>query len=392
MPDNSFSLQYIKPDDLKAYLKKTGWIEEPFPRADLLKFKSPQPLNTDNEYIEIFIPTSEESNSYEWMVEHALKNVSSFENSDLADIVMKISNFADCLKTKILEAKNGMIPLNQGIFLYRSTFDLITFSACGEFEPDVKKFPRKLEKASKYAETSLLGQSELGSYVANVYLPLGRHPPDYPWFITDPFPRKVILRILRGLGDLVDSATEERPDPIIDNYNKGLNSNMCNAVVDIINAGMGNKVIMSAVLEPAFDVPDDISVNFILSPADKYYLNEAINIFEGDKPQEEERSFIGYVKLLSRPEERDKGVIVLISPDPVINKSISIRMELRPSDYHKAVDAHDLKQYVKVMGILEKVGYRWSLKDAHDVEVFDNDSEEPWNAFTRSLKNNNHFR
>jgi len=200
----------------------------------------------------------------------------------------------------------------------------------------------------------------------------------------DPFPRKVVLRILRGLGDLANSVIERDANPIIDNYKKGLNANMCESIISIINSGMGDKVIVSAVLEPAFDFPDDISTNFVLNPSDKQYLNDAIIIFKEGTQQEEERAFIGYVKLLSRPEEREKGVIVLISPDPMTNRSINIKMELSPSDYHKAVDAHDLKRYVKVMGILEKVGYRWFLRGAHDLEIFDIDSEEPWKAFTRS--------
>jgi hypothetical protein len=378
-------LRLIKLANLRYYLKDTGWVEEATQKSIMMKFRSPRPIGADSgAFINLFIPKDDTLVDYMQTIEYALKTLSTFEKRASIEIIYQILNFADCLKTKILEAKAGMIPLTQGILLYRGTLDLITFSACGEFEPSVKKFPRKIEKASKYAETSLLGQSDLGSYVANIYLPLGRHPPDYPWATADPFPRKVVLRILRGIGDLVDSVSEKSPDPIIKNYKRGLNSNMCGAVIDIINSGMGNKVIMSAILEPAFDSPDDISTNFVLNPSDKNYLNDAIDIFEKDAPQEEERPFIGYVKLLSRPEEREKGVIILTSPNPLINKSINIKMELSPSDYHKAVDAHDLKLYVKVTGILEKVGYRWFLRDAHDLEIFDKDSEEPWKALTRS--------
>lgn len=376
-------LRLINPTKLRYYLKDVGWSEESTQKKAMMKFRSPRAIGNNDEFVNIFIPTDDKLIDYARTIEYALNVLSAFEKRPSSDIIYQILNFADCLKTKILEARAGMIPLNQGIFLYRSVLDLITFSACGEFDP-LKKFPRKMEKASKYAETSLLGQSELGSYVANIFLPLGRHPPDYPWVAVDPFPRKVVLRILRGLGDLADSVKDRNVDPIINNYKKGFNANMCDAVINIINSGMGNKVIMSAILEPAFDVPDDISTNFVLNPSDKHYLNDAVNILEEGTPHEEERSFIGYVKLLSRPEEREKGVIVLISPDPITNRSINIRMELSPSDYHKAVDAHDLKLYVKVRGILEKVGYRWSLKDAHDLEVFDKDSEEPWRAFTGS--------
>lgn len=378
-------LRLIKPANLRFYLKDAGWVEMPTTRDISTKFTSPRPIGADrSEHVNLFIPKDETPSDYIQTIEYIIRVLSTYEKRASIEIIYQILNFADCLRTKILEARAGTIPLTQGILLYKSTLDLITFSACGEFDPRKKKFSRKMEKASKYSETSLLGQSDLGSYVTNIYLPLGRHPPDYPWANVDPFPRKVVLRILRGIGDLVDSATDKNPEPIIDNYKNGLNSNMCVALIDIINAGMGNKVIMDAILEPAFNPPIDISTHFVLNPTDKIYLKNAIDIFEEDAPHEVERSFIGYVKLLSRPEEKEKGLIILTSPVPEINKSINIKMELSPSDYHRAVDAHDLKQYVKVTGILEKAGLRWSLRDAHDLEIFDKDSEEPWKSFTYS--------
>lgn len=380
--ENYFPKQ-IKPSDLRGYLRNKGWTEENFPEEGVTKFKSPQPIRVGGASIDIFIPASERLVGYKNLMKYALKSISSFEKRSTASIINEILNFADCLKTRIIEAKRGVIPLGQGVILYENMFELITFSACSEYEPNVKKFSRKLDRAITFAETSLLGQSELGSYVSNIYLPLRRPNPEFSWDLTSPFPRKVVLRILRGLENLVDSENENSPDPIISNYRRGLNSNMCSALINIINVGMGNKVIVNAILEPTYPSPDDISTQFILSPSSEIYLQQARDALKEDASSAEEKSFIGYVKLLTRPEEIEKGTIVLRTVNLELNRTLNIRMELNDSDYQLAVKAHSARKYIRVRGLLDKIGRRWILNNPNNMEVLEEDSELPWRTLDR---------
>lgn len=383
LSENYLSRQ-IKPNELTVYLRSKGWIEETSEQKYLTKFRSPTPIDSSQRYINIFIPKNEKLVDYRRTIQYTLNAISAFENRDCELIISQILNFADCIKTRILEAKKGMIPLEQGILLYEGLLNLITFSASSEFEKTpVKRFSRKLDRAVTYAETSLMGQSELGSYVANVYLPLRRPNPDFRWVEEGEFSRRVVLRILRGLKNLDESVKEARPNPIIDNYATGLNSNMCDALISIIETGMGNAVIFNAILEPTIPIPDGISTEFILKPSDRPYLKKAIDELKEEKDEEEERTFFGYVSLLKRPEEIEKGMIRLRSIDAENNITRNIMIELNPSAYHEAVNAHGKKMYIRIKGILERVGRRWFLRNPNNLEVLEDDSELPWKTLDK---------
>ncbi|MGA9100265.1 MAG: hypothetical protein WB392_15185, partial [Methanotrichaceae archaeon] len=367
-------LQLIKPGDLKAYLRDRGWTEVSSKRTYMIKFRSPKTISSDGKYLSLFVPKNENLVDYADTIDYVLRVVSVFEKRTYENLLNQLLSFADCLKTRIIEAKRGMLPLDQGISLYEGMLELITYSACAEYEPNTKRFPRKLDRAINYAETSLMGQSELGSYIANIYIPLERKKSAFAWDITNPFARKVVLRILRGLEDLYDSVEEDHSDPIIDNYRKGLNSNMCDALINVIDVGMGNNIVVSAVLEPTYPVPEDVSTEFILTSQSKNYLQDARDKLREDAPQEEERSFIGYVRLLTRPEEVEKGTIILRTIDVERNKTINIRMELNDSDYKLAVDAHAVRRYVFVKGILERKGKWWVLNNPNKLRILEEDS------------------
>lgn len=379
--DSEQILHQIKPGDLKDYLKNNGWSEESFPREDIIKFRSPHPINLNGKYIDIFIPATYKIVDYDRMVSYAVKSLSAFEKKSSDDIINQIFNFADCLKTRIVEAKKGMVPLEQGVLLYNSLLDLIAYSASSEIEQkSAKKVPRKSDRVMSFARTSLMGQSELGSYVANVYIPLKKPNPDFPWDTTGNVPRRVVLRILRGLENLNDAVIDDTSDPIIENYSTGLNYNMCNALIKIIEAGTGSSIGFSAILEHRIPAPEGISTNFLLKPGAKYYLEKAMDVLKEDDSELEERPFFGYVSLLRRPEELERGLIRLRSIDSENNKTRDIRIELNPSDYQKAVVAHGKKRYIRIKGVLERKGKFWFLTDPNNLEVLEEDSELPWKA------------
>jgi hypothetical protein len=225
------------------------------------------------------------------------------------------------------------------------------------------------------ARSSSIGPGWYGSYIAHIYVPLKRPSDDFSWDDTNPFQRKVVLRILRGLANLREAETEQSLEPIINNYNKGLNLNMCNALKDVTDAGMGNKVIINAILEPAYKTPPDVSTKFILSPTRKRYLDEAIIAFkESPQGSVEERSISGVPTILSRPESIEKGTIRLKWYHPDIDKTITISVDLDKDNYQQAIIAHRDKKNVFVVGDLELAGKQWYLINSRDFRVIPDDT------------------
>ena len=55
-------------------------------------------------------------------------------------------------------------------------------------------------------------------------------------------------------------------------------------------------------------------------------------------------------------------------------------MELNPSDYQRVIEAHRSDRDIKIKGVLERIKGRYYLKDPQELEVLEEDSEEPWYA------------
>lgn len=351
--------ELVKVNQLIDYLKNRGWGEVPFARKQLLKFKSPYPI--DEEDIYAFIPSSERLIDYKQIIEGSIETISLFEDKAFEDVLSSLLIFSDRVKSRIIEAKNGMIFLDRGIILYKGLRDLITSSASSLLDPSTKN-PSRTAKAKKFASSSLIGQSEYGSYVANIYIPLDKPNKDFD-FTRVPFQRKVVLRILKGMQFLNESIDEESAEPIIRNYKEGLNLDMCGALVDIIDAGKGNNVVINAILEPAYKPPSDILTEFTLTPRCKYYLEDAIETLkEEQEPEKREGQWVGFPRLLDRPERARRGLVKLEVADPV-EGHIDIFIKLNESDYQFCAEANKERRSVQISGILEKDGKKWMLND-----------------------------
>jgi hypothetical protein len=119
-----YPVEQVSIQNLKNYLEDRGWKEEPFGRAEVLKFRSPQPIQED-EYLEVLIPSKRELIDYNRVVEIAVECISDFEERDFEDVLSQILVFGDLLKFRIPTPKTkiGSIPIKQGISLYKSMYD-----------------------------------------------------------------------------------------------------------------------------------------------------------------------------------------------------------------------------------------------------------------------------
>jgi len=383
---NRILLRQIKPYDVIVYLKNKGWSEENTDSSDVLRFISPRPVRSTGPHINILIPKSKKLIGSRDLLEFSLKSLSSFEKRSAFDIIRDMLNFADCFNARILEAKKGLLQLDLGILLYKGSFNLIKFSAISEYNSLHRKHTKKPELAMQCARSCLMGPGGYGSYIAHIYVPLKRPSSNFPWDNTSPFQRKVVLRILRGLASIRDSESEQSSDPIITNYNNGLNLNMCNAIRDIIEAGRGNKVIIDAVLEPTYKTPSDISTKFTLSQKNIYYLDNAIKIFREDAQKSTvERQISGVPTILSRPESIERGTIRVKWYYVDIDKTITVSVDLDKNEYQDATNAHRDKMNVVVTGDLELVGKQWYLSNPRGFRVIP-EEPRPEASFDRFLE------
>jgi len=373
-----YPVEHVNIQNLKNYLKDRGWKEEPFGRAEVLKFKSPQPIQ-ENEFLEVLIPSKRELIDYNRVVEIAIDCISTFEERDFEDVLSQILIFGDLFKVRIQTPKTkiGSIPISQGMLLYRSAYDLLVYSACAEVDLQ-KSYSRRLKEATESVDTYRIGQSQYGSFVANIHCQLIR--PEILQMDIDsnvtlpPFERGTILRVLRGLKNVEDSIRKESPDPIVDNYSIGLNANMCDTLVDIVRIGLGNELKISVNLEPLWQIPNDIHTDISLQPSAEGYLIEAAEILKGETPKEK-RELVGHVFQLRKKPAEKNNIVRIVTRD---EEGETIPVTIKPDDdsYRLAINAHkDLKR-IRVTGLLEKRGRTWYLNEPEGIEIINEEDYE----------------
>lgn len=367
----NYPIEKIEVLHLKHYLFDRGWQQEPFGRKEALKFKSPRPI-IENKYLEILIPSQRDLADYSQAVISALRAISLYEKRSVDEIIPQVLVFGDLLKFHIAteSTKDGNIPIGEGLTLYDDIRDILIFSASAELFPGKRIFPRRLKAAVDFAESSLIAPSNYGSYIANILCPLPRKEShgvvidEYP-----PLPRRAVVRILRGLKDVSEAVYKESTDPIINNYQKGLNANMCEALAGIIESAKGNDLNISTNLAPPWPKPEDIPTEVTLNSSSKEYLEAAAEIFD-EQIAKGKCSLIGMALNLTRnPKEEEKERVIRLVTQIEGRGTTSVIIPLDEASYRNAVDAHKDLKLIRVNGDLEKIGRRWYLNNPEKLEV-----------------------
>jgi hypothetical protein len=367
-----YPIHQVNISNLENYLKDRGWVKEAFGREEVFKFKSPQPFHEDK-FIEILIPSQEDLIDYKRSIEIAIGAISTFEKRSFDDVLSQILIFSDLLKFQIStpKTKKGSIPIIDGITLYKGISDLLVYSACAEISLQ-KSFLKKLGRALDFIKTCQIAQSQYGSYVANIQCQLER--PKYLDPETNrrlsPLGRKTVLRILKGINNLNSSIQEETVNPIINNYDVGLNANMCDTLIDIIEIGQNNDIKISTNLEPIWGIPENITTDVFITPYAKVYLQEASEKLREENP-EERRELKGHVFQLRRKPDEEENTIRVLAFDEE-GEPLPVIVKVDEASYQLAIDAHKFDKLIKIKGILTKIGRTWYLDNPEPIEITNN--------------------
>jgi hypothetical protein len=365
-------IERIEVSHLKHYLIDRGWKAEPFGRKEVLKFRSPQPIK-GSKYFEILIPSERDLIDYIQVVTTALKGISIYERRSLQNIISQILVSGDLFKFYIstMSTKNGNIPLKEGLPLYDSISNLLIFSACAELFPEKRAFPKKLKAATDFAESCMIAPSNYGSFVANILCPLpskesqGVAFDEYP-----PLQRRSVIRILRGLNSVVEAVEIDSPNPIVEKYKTGLNANMCEALLEIMEITKGNDLRVQASLSPSWVIPSDISTEISLVSSSMDYLIAASTLFNEQAAKNENIILIGLaLKLVRNPKEEDKErtIQLITSIEGIGVKTVTVLLD--EISYRKVVDAHRDIKFISIRGNLEKIKNRWYLTNPRELEI-----------------------
>ena len=368
----------IRVEDLTAYLGSSGWVRrKDYPRTDVVVFEGPR--DDAGRPINCVFPASTHARAFQADVERVLRSVALLEEREPGEIAREVLRpEMDRLRVRLVSeaAASGSVPLTAATEVVTSLKDLMVAGACSESQP--KPFYAKATKASvDFARTCRFGQTESGSFVLNIEAPVS---PVFPQAgVGAPFARRVMNRIMRGLGRVHQAVMEGRPDALLldAGYRDGLNANMFEALLPLRSTAEDLRIEVRATfsrLAPA----DPLVPRLVEIEARSFdYMDgaaRALRNSEESKPRDLQGLI---VKLADEPDEQDEEDAPLPSD---VDRLVTLRFidngrrqharfQLDPDDYRAACDAHRDHRRVLVSGTLERVGKQWRLLDVTRFEV-----------------------
>lgn len=364
-------IRRLKIGDLTRYLQRHGWSTTPSPNTDLLVFTGPK--DDDNQPIQLVIPSQDSFADTPDRLADAINLLAAIEDkspSNMAESILVPNQ--DVFRLRVLGEYSFLLPVNTVSNLIGGLRDLLVAGANNE----VKKRPYVSQKfwiGQKYAQVCYFGHTFPGSFGFKVESPLTF---EITTNETNPFGRRTLERILRGVH-LAQTATQKQTSNVlIDNYEQGLNANMCNSLLSMFSKEFDIRIEYSVRWSPEFKASRDL-----LTQGPVQLSGEAIPYLEraSDEMRAMEQfrpvTIEGYITQLRSeepqlvPTDDESGTIVIRWYDDLLRRQINVHVPLPPTEYRSACDAHRDKKSIFIKGDLGKDGRYWQLSDYSDFRI-----------------------
>ena len=360
---------------LEAYLASQGWRKlEPYGDAGYI-------FGLDGESSELVVPSSPFAD-YERRIGEILETLSGIEERDSRAILRDVSlSEFDLVRVGLPDATAyGSVPVPAGITLFQESRNLLLAAACSVVRPQRVFRAGSNQEASNYMDTVRFGQTEVGSFVANLLSPV---PPDLigqadmsTGVPPEPFARRVTSKLVSGLRSAREAVT------LVDRGNgigafeeklaQGVSANLCDAIGNLLDYENRQSLDVS-VSWSLVRVPPEGRAQVVFRKSDLSVLQEASRILKDRQERPNER-LDGYVYSLARGQRQRQGRVTLKAV--VDGTMTSVRADFAPADYSRITEAHDQRRVVSLEGDLRRDGQRWFLDNPRDLEVERDDEPE----------------
>lgn len=364
-------LEELKPDLLIKYLNASGWAQAGTFKTgiEIFRYKEAS-LSKQNELI---VPIDTTFADFSKRLEEVLSKLSDIEQRNpikiLDEIFLPASDIIS-LRHDDQITKNGTIPIDVGIKLFESGKKALLASASTVLNPKPYYQGRSTSQAERFIHSIRLGQTERGSYIANLVCPLIIEQEDLPpqqlkMFPSEPFTRLVTKTFINSVNQIVTYIDNDMFERILAPQDNDLiiSANLCEALADSQTTSANSSLEISstwAKAAPIEHIPNKVLIKQQHFPVIEY-LAKALR----PEPEPIQDNFIGKVDTLGgEPNDQElmEGQVILLL---LVDKSIlKVKVTLNPEDYSKACDAHKLNRYVSIKGTFIKKD-RASVIQAH---------------------------
>jgi len=233
---------------LVNYLEDTGWIIQEHKNKRFHRFS--QDLSAGQSII-IILPKDDKAIDINHRISDAIETLSSYEEKEPLDLVKSIiAVHKDRFNIHLSKGTDiTSIDFDDAIQVIEGIRRLILYSASSEQKPK-PYFAQPRSNAKKFIKDCKFGHTSRGSFGFTIESPINSRSA-----LAEPFSRRVIERIIKGLNDVQEAVFDE--DVVKRNSDDGLNANMCSALLQIMNCSRGN-VEYSVKWSPELEVSSEI--------------------------------------------------------------------------------------------------------------------------------------
>lgn len=369
----------FKLSNLLEYLEVTGWEMNDHPNPNILLFS----YSINEQIVKVVIPKDKQIIDYNERIIDAIKIISSIEDRDALAVINSIIKLhKDIFNVRLWKGSTiDSISYNDALKIMNSIKKLIQYSASSEQEPR-EFFAKPLSKGEKFIKNCEFGHTFRGSFgftIEGPEYPKNDYLSDYLNEYTTPLARKVIKRIIKGINDVKVGSRDKAV--IIENVKDGLNANMCEALLEIVDE---LKIDVEYFVD--WSKNDNVSEDSIY----RYPISLGRDDVES----------LNFIKEQLMPNDHEQvlviGKVIELKADAIYetksvksshtikietlhnNKLTKINLELNAKDYVEACQAHITEKLIEVQGQLQTIGSRYSLDSPR---FFKQSTERSMNTF-----------
>lgn len=373
----------INPADIISYLKNTGWGEYT-PKASTSSYtrKGITLLNSiEGKDFDVFIPLNSSFSDFSLRVKDVLHELERFEDRTAEKIFYDIKHIAyDVVRFRVIhpQCASGELPLEGNSKLIDGAKELIATSV--QSLTDKKAyFPRRTIAANDYLKKVHAAQSEVGSYILKLTIPV---PPARAISlpieedlrqITDPLERNVTKHMMESLNFCYSAAEEAilqgNIDPLTNKFSQGINANLLFALTKMGEIFESNDLEISTSWSGNRPSPQHISRRTFIYKDWIQYIKEAARVLKDESPIDD-FELIGHVTRLEGTQGTQASGKVVIS-GIIDNQMKNVKVDLKPESHAIAYQAYGNKDTVKCIGELKKDGRSYILANPRNFEIIE---------------------
>lgn len=356
-------LHEINPASLSAYAQLHGWKKhEPY--------RGNSDIYVHSEHHDLILPRHRRLLDYARVVARTIEDLAKIEDDDALAIYQRLrSADRDEIRVRGIPSRDGSEPsIRDAADLIGGARSIILTAACQAQEPRPRVVlrPEANKDAVAFTDRISLDYTQPGSFVAifrtGPVLPIAQPPLaaqfGRPEELGDRKFTSWIPSALTAASTAIERVVTGEPDSFGDSVAGGVSANLCERLAALLEPFRELEFTVQWALTAPRERPreraafDDSAIPI---------LRAAAASFREQEPRENV-DLIGMVERLDRAADEDDGRINLKTF--VDGRAATVTVQLKQSDYRRAIRAHDAQSPISLKGDLERVKSRWQLLGA----------------------------